>query len=481
MKSFHIPLFLALSIISGCQNDIQTLDMDSHKLNIEEFTGIQYDIAINILTSRFGGYQKGQPSTRSFNQVSITPYIEHGDTVFFIAQYADGWEIYSASQATNMILFSSEHGSLNLCDPNLPAALKEIISSNADAIHNLKNDSVPLVDASWGAIALTEEDFLSGEITELTESGNRAKVAGKDIPEGRWILLESEEIGRDTYTSPKLTKTEWHQTSPWNNYIRLLPVPGTGEFQHAPAGCTTIALSQYLYYTHFKDNVPEYTHSCASLSQDNMNYIFFGFWPTTWNQMAINSYCTTGFEEAAIFIGSIAKQLNNEYSLSGTSHKVNEITPFLNSIYRGSSFNMTDFSFDYIETSIDNKYPIITSAGTNKNSAGDPIKETGHTFLIDQYKKEIITRRQLFGLERYPLKHGEIDRWMADMTDENGNIIKYAYTNEVITKSTQSGISMNWGTDIKYYNDVFYSPNSDWTVLGYNFNLRHEIVTRTEN
>lgn len=43
-----------------------------------------------------------------------------------------------------------------------------------------------------------------------------------------------------------------------------------------------------------------------------------------------------------------------------------------------------------------------------------------------------------------PTPPGTVDKWISDITDINGNIIEYAYTNEVISESTAIlDISMN--------------------------------------
>ncbi len=55
---------------------------------------------------------------------SLTPYIINGDTLLYIAQYENGWEIYSASKATNMVLFSSEEGNFDMNSPSFPDNLR---------------------------------------------------------------------------------------------------------------------------------------------------------------------------------------------------------------------------------------------------------------------------------------------------------------------------------------------------------------------
>ena len=109
--------------------------------------------------------------------------------------------------------------------------------------------------------------------------------------------------------------------------------------------------------------------------------------------------------------------------------------------------------------------------GTNAN--------TSHLFLIDQYKETTSTYRYLCGWQRDPLPPGMKDQWIADLKDSQGNIIEYAYTNEIIeTQPTSQKISMNWGESGSFDNTL-YSPMSSWIVDDDIFNLNHYIYLRS--
>ncbi len=84
----------------------------------------------------------------------------------------------------------------------------------------------------------------------------------------------------------------------------------------------------------------------------------------------------------------------------------------------------------------------------------------------------------IVGAAMRPIPPGTVDKWISDITDINGNIIEYAYTNEVISESTAIlDISMNWGWDGNYDN-TFYNPTKDWSAGGYDFNLNHRLFVR---
>ncbi len=464
----------------SCQSnypDLQDIqDVRNSNFNIEELKGIQHDIAVNIMTSHFGGYNKGESSTRSNNQFSISPYILNGDTALYIAQYEDGWEIYSSNYASNMILFSSEEGIFNIDDPNMPDQLRFLINESASDVSEISKQDLNYIDPSWGGIALSEEDILQGNITVLNDDYSRTPVSSSSVPPGHWILIKSEEIDRYTYTSPKLTSTSWGQNQPWNSYAKWVLNPTTKTLEQTPAGCATVAISQYLYFTHFKNGVPANSVCGATLKSDKTDYAFFGNDSFIWNRMA-KSRSVPGTNETALLIGQTGRRLCSEYNLNGTSTTDKNCLNVLNSIY-GNIFHIESFYSHYVENAIDNGYPIIAGANTNKTSMGNTIEKTGHLFLIDRYRKTKVKYKYTYALVRDPLPPGTVDKWISDITDINGNIIEYAYTNEVISESTATlDISMNWGWDGNYDN-IFYKPTKDWSAGGYDFNLNHRLFVR---
>ncbi|MDE6144087.1 MAG: hypothetical protein K2F94_08445, partial [Muribaculaceae bacterium] len=75
------------------------------------------------------------------------------------------------------------------------------------------------------------------------------------------------------------------------------------------------------------------------------------------------------------------------------------------------------------------------------------------------------------------LPPGEKDMWMADKIDENGNIIEYAYTNEIFQDFHTYSVSMNWGYS-GLYDDTFYYYLGNWEVGSTNYDLEHQLYVR---
>lgn len=140
---------------------------------------------------------------------------------------------------------------------------------------------------------------------------------------------------------------------------------------------------------------------------------------------------------------------------------------------------MKDFDFDIVLDLLKKGYPVISGANSTICN-GQPIQQEGHIFLVDQYRTESVKRSYKYVLIRYPLPPGTVDKWMADQTDENGNIIRYAYTKEEIVENINYHISMNWGNANGSYDNVFYSPyTGTWNMGEYGFNLKHRIYVES--
>lgn len=476
MNRFLIVIGCLVFILTSCRNEFEPPFMENSTLDIDELSGVEQNIAISILAQRYGGYIKGQPQTRGLLEFTITPYVENGDTLLYIAQYSDGWEIYSANQGAGMLVFSSDHGKFDIDDPKMPKPVKDLIHANAEAVKLISNETNVKAHASWGPFALSEEDLSKGRITVNDKSGSKA-ISYPEVPSGKWVMLKYEKILDDTYISPKLTKTEWDQDDPWNSYSKMIK-NHEGDQVRGYAGCAAISVSQYLYYTHFLNNIPLYTISYALPIQNGYDFTFAGQSSSVWNNMAI-SWSLYGMNETAMFIGYIGHTLKADYETDGTTIDKSEMLNYLGKVYN-TTFSESDVNLHYIISSIDNKYPVISGAFTNKKSNGKLQKKAGHSFLIDRYKTRTTKVKYYYGLEREPWIGPGPDPYMSDQVDENGNILRYAYTNEVIQTNEYNEISMNWGYSGDY-DDLFYSPwASDWEAGGHIFNLEHKIFKRAD-
>ncbi len=476
MKIKYLILTAIIGFLTACQSQDLSDTFDREIEDAEQLEGIKGDIMINILTSRYDGFKRGEKKTRTINDFRLTPFVINGDTVLYVAQYADGWEIYSASYAANMLLFSSEKGIFDINDPEMPSQLKTLILGNAQLIGELNRDSVNVINPSWKSVALSSQLGENGVILSVNEDGLLSRINPDDVPPGYWQLVESKTISNIISTYAKLTETVWDQRAPWNQYSKKV-VDKSGNRISAPAGCGAVALAQYLYYTHFKDGVPTYAPTSAVLNAKGDDYIFTGESGAIWQEMA-SKRGQEGTEKSALLIGKVGHDLQTKYEPEGSGISDSEIVKYLSRVY-GSNYKMKDFDLNIVLELLKKGYPVISGANsTIRNGQSAPLE--GHLFLVDQYKMESTKRCYKYVRIRYPLPAGTVDKWMADQTDEQGNIIRYAYTKEEIVEDIDYYISMNWGNVNGAYDHVFYSPYSSiWNMGNYDFNLKHRIYVES--
>lgn len=231
-------------------------------------------------------------------------------------------------------------------------------------------------------------------------------------------------------------------------------------------GCTPIAVSQYLYYTHYKDGVPSSTVTTATLTADGKDYVFSGNSSSIWDSME-KTWTYLPPKQTAIFIGYIGICLDADYGSDATEVYETKSPVYLQQVY-GVQFPRVSFDYQYVKKSIDKGYPVVAGARTNKKEDGTSILNSGHAFLVDQYKQTTEIVKYVYGLIRDPWnpKDGE-DPWDDNDYDDEGNIIGWAYTNEIEQTQSYSSISMNWGY-LEHENNVFYYPYSqEWNAGGY--------------
>lgn len=486
-------LLLCLMSLIGCSDDyFDNLPMPNESTaQVRELNDVQKDIMINILASKYGGYNKNQKISRAIDDVSFKPYVEDGDTLMYIVQYPEGWELYSAKRSSNMLLFTSESGQLSLSDPNLPPALRILINNSAAEI---KENAIAYSDSihpSWGAAALSTQDIEAGKTSidssKFTKIGKISRGEDDDlddgyedneIQEGGWVLIGEEIVSSSTYTSDKLIKTKWGQTYPWNIYAPLAE-DTTGTYIHCFAGCVPVAIAQYLYFTHYKDDFPKYAMSSYEFDQSSYKYSFSIESSTIWDEMAYLWY-NVGTEYSALLIGSIGVEFKTKYGLDKSIPRVN-IKDKLNELYKeyNISFSKTTRDLTKIRNSINQGYPLYSEAYSTKKVNNTAIDKTGHAFLIDQYKTNYFRTKYLYGWEGpYRDQYGNLVD--TNDRDEDGNIIGWAITNEIERTNSYTYYSMNWGWDGSYDNTFYYCSDSSWSAGGFLWNKNFYIYTRSD-
>lgn len=475
------PVLLLFAVISLCGCKQYELDDVSESLpeTGSEKNLIEQDILVDIMTSRYGGYKKNKVLTRASEDFKIAPYINNGDTLMYVVQYSDGWELFSANKAAPMRLYSSPEGKFNLTDTDLPPALKALFNSTISNLDALKKAGTIAVNPSWNIVCPSDEELKAGKITideELLSKINKRPVnrsSGEpndnlEEEEGHWVLLETEVVDQSSYISPKLIKTKWGQGYGWNTYCPLLWNGTTNSYSNAMVGCVAVAAGQYMYYTHYKDGIPVSTVDTATPTANGLDFTFGGNSSTIWDEMATFRF-DKGLDNTALFLGYVGRQVKMGYGLDKSSATEENLIRYINSVY-GNLFYSDAIDFNTIGKSIRKFYPLFGIAKCDNEK---------HCFIIDQYGSSSKTIKYVYGWEGPYDRYGNGVYEDTNDRDEDGNIIGWAVQNEITKTTSTHKISMNWGWDGKY-DDIFFDYLYSWTVGDQIYNKNQSIISRRD-
>ena len=149
---------------------------------------------------------------------SLTPVIENGDTLAYVAQYADtlGWDLISGDRRLDPILGFSTSGILNINDTDNPSV--NALQGMLDIVRDIKASNKTDKNQVW----------------ESLESKTYNRIMPREMGVGMWIALDTASEN-EIYTSQRLIKTKWGQGSPWNIYTPYI------DNQHCVVGCVGVA------------------------------------------------------------------------------------------------------------------------------------------------------------------------------------------------------------------------------------------------
>lgn len=444
-------LFKSLGILSfigvSCSSELEQLPISQQDNKKKVETGIVRNIRDYVHYSKLGGL-----SGRSADEYTLSPYVYKGDTIMYIVNYrSGGWELLSTDYRSPLVLVSSDTGSFDpkngLCEAAAVNAYMSLIEEDLTDLSATPFDS-SMIDNSWRTVTLFENEI---ETANIQVSPKATGV--QPGTNGSWVLIESTTPQVTTVCPARLTTTNWQQGSPWNEYVPYLADMSA----HAPAGCSPVAVAQYLYYLHYKNGNPISTVTEATYHSSTNTYSYSGSSSTVWDLMAKTSY-NSGTEYAAMLIGYVGQSCGTNYAQSGgegSSTSVAAALSFINSF--GYEYYNTAIDYDYIYRRLQAGHAILASASCTDTDCGS------HRFIIDGYEKTTATYTNIYGWV------GE-DNYGNDSNDydDDGNVIGYFFTYEDEVENVTWKLMMNWGYS-SYTNSLKFTT-SNWNAGGHYFN-----------
>ncbi|MDE6237033.1 MAG: C10 family peptidase [Muribaculaceae bacterium] len=393
--------------------------------------------------------------------VNLQPLIFDGDTIFYLAQYKDGWDLYSNDLSVEKLPFSSPTGHFNLNDPSMPPALKQMIDDYVEQIKFNHQHPSSIAHRSWGGLSFSQEEISKYDADPLVLDPFPSRPS--QYPPGRWVLVEEKETSRTAGSTPKLTSTRWGQESPWNTFCHYVKNKD-GNYVLPLAGCSPVAIAQYVYATHKHNGTPYLNEIIPVLDNNNKWKYSVTNQTFPWNKI-IDFSGLGNSETTAILIGYIGDKMNIKYGIESSGVYPEDTKACLKSLYKKEFElkNLSSSTFDTAASILKTGLPIVARANAGSDTKATDSYGVGHVFLIDQLIWEESVVDYHWVLEREPLPEGVEDIWIPDMIDIYGNVIAYAYHRTTTWTTTQYHITMNWGWN-GYYNNTLCTPFEDWNV-----------------
>ena len=336
----------------------------------------------NVTSSDINNYLcgiKGLTPTRAA-EVSIDPVINGRDTVMFLVNYEDGWEVLSGDLRASRVLVSGEHGNITLDDlssnPSMAAFMRKLSSGMSDIMHN---DSFVL-----------PEDFQDSW-------GNRG-----DPSHGGPVYTLVSVITRDTVAyeikeRDHLLETKWGEAYPWN---QVTPFTDYTRTQRCNVGCVPVASAQVLYYLNDQWGVPATAYEngyCNAYVIDSLiitpnHVVLWNASSSAWSQMPLNNSYSSGTDLVSNLMLDLGVKYSSVYYSNGDAkaHVQDAVTVFpqygiscqLCNLQQSSS-PTTDMRNIFDDQIYDESIPVIMSIL-------DPNQNDEHTLVVDGYKRRHI-------------------------------------------------------------------------------------------
>lgn len=265
MKNIYLFLVLMATLVACNEHD-----------NLEKEATIEYtkkNTTFDNVTDYVHFAKNGGIKSRSTTMNSITPYLnENGDTIAYIANYDEGWEVLSNDRRVPMVLASSEKGSFNLDEIKKDENLNSYWNSIEEGLTTLKETPITENDtlgSGWIAYYIENEDIAEEDIVR-TSATYAELTPGEN---GYWEVIDSYTELISSEQSARGITTGWDKSM--NEFIPL-KTNNNGERVHCAPGCVAIAGSQYLFYLHNKYNNPRYMVDTGVYNESTNEYIFSG-------------------------------------------------------------------------------------------------------------------------------------------------------------------------------------------------------------
>ena len=352
----------AKAFVSKMQFKLQVTPVEGHSLRSV------FKLSSKDLQSLLASRQISRISASEYK--TIEPVVYKQDTIMYLVCYAKGWKLYSTDKRMPLVLAENN------------------VETGKKAAEILNNKSIGFwieeIANCTKYLAQTDDyDENSENLSVWSTQGRSIKrIPYQPVP-GEYIYVGREVVERYPKYIPHVTKTQWHQTTPFNYYC---PTKSKSSEERCPTGCVSVAVAQYMYYLQDKKGysftMPQ-IGNCVGAYDENyiQDFSSMATWDLTQLALTDNTYEDTSsqLDNVALALGYVGKGIKTKYGTDCSTASNSNAGSFLNK--NGVKGRFVQYSDINIARTIRYKEPIITY-GISKKSV--------HVFLIDGCKYDSV-------------------------------------------------------------------------------------------
>lgn len=379
-------------------------------------------------------------------------------TLAYLLNYNDGWEIVSADKRAPVVLASRDEGQFDLKEA--PANVMTWIEAlEADVLYLrispsrpgwADNDICSKMQNSidfWLAINADENYIISHDPVMLHPDSIALDppTPGPTLMQGHWELMDILYRQSIITYQDHIIPTHWYQTFPLNENC---PDSRIYSGLKVPAGCLAVSGGQLLLYLHNTIGLPIFAPVNAHYTgfYDNYTYSIAGMNTNQWNNFN-SAYENDRTASIASMLAYVGHEVHMQYyETTSTSHTQYFIDDLL--APNGIECDFDNYSSSQTIQCVLNGDPVLVEAFRSHN-------ETGHSFLIDYYRKyrdcTLYCYEFIYDGPSY----------------EPRPLQQYVHT--VYSDVINENIRMNWG-DGMGLDDSNFALSGNWDYHGYALN-----------
>ena len=330
-----------------------------------------FKVSQNDLSTYFSLKKGISNETKLSQSVTVLPIITNNDTVMYLVNYEEGWEVLSADKRVPVVLMMCDKGNITENELYSNPYQSDYVEGMKDAISDLMSGmSIQAFsdEDNWNGVMPMDESYDTWTPWRLvgTHIDSICKLADQD----------------------HLLRTHWGQSGNWK--IKA-PYTSASKITHCPTGCVMVAGSQTLYYLHYRFRVPENTYGdcicnayikerekSVKLNSSNCSFPEESLGNMYWDLMPLdkNSSSVSGFAHVSSLMSHLGYLISANYSVGSTSASTYKLSDAFKYSYSIDSRISYDYDFDIIFNQISKeKLPCIFAIGRSDG--------IGHAVVVD--------------------------------------------------------------------------------------------------